>query len=98
MASQVRLATLFPPPPASVRLSTSCIVQLLIVSDLHRWLIAVCPCLQLLQTNVLYFMQMVENPNFFSVPQLGQMVLAGSLASFLMASSAFGSDMVGQCF
>ena len=37
---------------------------------------------------------MVENPNFFSVPQLGQMQFAGSLASFLMASSAFGSDII----
>ena len=47
----------------------------------------------MLQTNVLYFMQMVLKPNFFSVPHWGQMVLAGRRANFLMASSALGSDM-----
>jgi hypothetical protein len=97
LASHVRLAMSLPPPPASVRLVTSAAVQLDIVSDLHLWLIAVWPALHMLQTNVLYFMQMVEKPNFFSVPQLGQMVLAGSLANFLIASSAFGSDMFGLC-
>ena len=93
LANHVRRATSLPPPPASVRLWTSAAVQELMVSDLHRWEIAVWPALHMLQTNVLYFMQMVLKPNFFSVPHWGQMVLAGRRANFLMASSALGSDM-----
>ena len=55
--------------------------------DLQRWEMAWWEDLQALHTKVWYLMQTVEKPYLEVVPQLGQVVLGGRRASFLMACS-----------
>ena len=74
--------------------ATSWSVQLDMVNDLHLWLMAWWLDLQLLQTKVWYLIQTVENPNFFCVPQLAQMLLEGFRASSFTSFSAAADDIL----
>lgn len=93
MASHVFLARSF---PVLSKASTSRSSQLLMVRLLHRCDTAWCDDLHSLQMNVPNLAHTVVKPNFWNFPQLGQIELDGSLASFrTLCSATVRLDMLG---